>query len=160
MPFIGACISALAIAWSKARATSFRDMLARHGVSSKSCQWGSGPGMFHRAIAALIPLEFRAATILAPMSFLSSSDKAVQSRMAWSITRLHHRRKGRGIQTVPLPKAPVRPGRSPGLEHREAPRSIRFLELKLAAPISSGNWGKSPVWMPRKRQKRLFAHLR
>ena len=67
-----------------------------------SCQWGSGTGMFHRAFATLIPIEFRAATILASMFFISSSDKAVQSRMAWSITRLHHSRKGREIQTVPL----------------------------------------------------------
>ena len=70
-----------------------------------SCQWGSGPGIFHRTVAALIPLEFRAATILASMSFLSSLDKAVQSCMVWSITRLHPRRKGREIQTRTLPKA-------------------------------------------------------
>ncbi len=70
-----------------------------------SCQWESGPGMFHRAIAALIPLEFRATTILASMSFLSSLDKAVQSGMVRSITRLHPRRKGREIQTRTLAMA-------------------------------------------------------
>jgi len=104
-PFRGPCISALAIACSKARDTSFRDILAHHGVSSMSCQWGSGPGIFHRTVAALIPLEFRAATILASMSFLSSLDKAVQSCMVWSITRLHPRRKGREIQTRTRPKS-------------------------------------------------------
>ena len=93
MPFTGPAISALAIACSKALATSFRDMLAHHGVSSMSCQWGSGPGMFHRAFATLIPIEFRAATILASMFFISSSDKLVQSDIAWSIAPLHHRRK-------------------------------------------------------------------
>ena len=93
MPFIGACKSALAIACSKARATSFRDMLPHHGVSSMSCQWGSGPGMFHRAFATLIPIEFRAATIWASMFLISSSDRAVQSCMAWSITRLRRGRK-------------------------------------------------------------------
>jgi hypothetical protein len=37
------------------------------------------------------------------MSFRSFSDNAVQSCMAWSITRRQHSRKGREIQTVPLP---------------------------------------------------------
>jgi hypothetical protein len=37
------------------------------------------------------------------MSFLSSSDKAVQSGMEWSITPIWTGNKGQEIQTAPLP---------------------------------------------------------
>src|ERR1035438_7992294 len=86
MPFIGACISALAIDCSKARATSFCDIRAHHLVSSMSRQCGSGPGLFHRVTAPFIPMQFRPVIILSSMSFRSFSDKAVQSRMACGVS--------------------------------------------------------------------------
>ena len=99
-PFIGPCTSALAIAWSLTLNTSLRDCLSHHEVWIISCQWGSFAALFHQAVAPLIPKEFRAAMSLFLMSFLSSSDKAVQSAMARSITRLWPTRKGCGIQVV------------------------------------------------------------
>src|ERR1019366_361407 len=96
---IGACTSALAIAWSLTLNASLRDCLSHHEVSIISCQRRSGAGLFHRPVAPLTPIDFKAVIILFLISFLSSSDKAVQSGMAWSITRLQPGYKGPEIQT-------------------------------------------------------------
>src|ERR1019366_80620 len=98
-PFIGACISALAIAWSLRLNTSLRDCLSHHEVWIMSCQWGSCAGLFHRVTAPFIPIEFRAAMSLFLMSFLSASDKLVQSAMGRSITRLWTGNQGEETQT-------------------------------------------------------------
>ena len=101
--FIGACISALAIACSKARDTSRRDLSAHHEVWIISCQCGSCAGIFHRLTPPFIPMELSALIILFSMSRLSSSYKLVQSCMKGSITRARNWSKESKFQTVPLP---------------------------------------------------------
>ena len=100
-PFVGPWISALAIAWSRAIEASFRDLLAHNELSITSCQCGRYLGLFHRIVALLIPIELRATMSLFSMSLLSASDKAVQSAMGRSITRLQPGRKSPEIQRDP-----------------------------------------------------------